>query len=252
MDLGIKDKLALVTGSSKGIGKAIAAHLAHEGTRLILVARNKNILRELTQELSSTKKRHVYYARDLMAIGEPVKLAKTIVHEVGVPDIIVHNIGGSLGVTSTLASLDDWKKVWQYNIGVAIDINSVFIPKLIKKKWGRIVMLSTLSTVTFNGYAPYVSAKMAVNGYVKTLGRDLAKDNVIVTAVAPGAISLEGRYFSKLEKENPKELKEYFHHHLPRGKLGTPEEIAPVVTFLCSEYASFMSGSIVGIDGGGI
>lgn len=252
MDLGLKDKLALVTGSSKGIGLAIAKELAKEGARLILVARTKNLLKKISRELNYFHKDHVYYAVDLMSKGQARKLAETISKDIGVPEIIVHNLGGSLNITNYLSTAKEWQKVWYYNLGIALDLNEYFVPEMIKRKWGRIVMLSTLSTITYNGYAPYVSAKMALNGYVKSVGRQLAQHNVILTAVAPGAIYIEGRYFAKLEKEDPSMLDEYFRNHLPRAKLGRPEEIAPVLAFLCSKYATFMSGSIVGVDGGGI
>ena len=252
MNLGIKDKLTFVTGSSKGIGLTIATQLAKEGARLILVARTESLLKRISNEIDYFHKHHIHFALDLLPKGQADKLAKTILKKVGPPEIIVHNLGGSLNVTDYLAASDQWQKVWYYNLGIAIDLNKYFIPEMIKKKWGRIIMLSTLSTVTYNGYSPYVSAKMALNGYVKSVGRQLAADNVILSAIAPGAIYIEGRYFANLKKEDPVKLEEYFRNHLPRAKLGQPEEIASVVTFLCSKYATFMSGSIVGVDGGGM
>ena len=87
---------------------------------------------------------------------------------------------------------------------------------------------------------------------MKSVNREVSKDNVIVSAVAPGAIYSEGRFFAGLQKENPAALEDYFKNHLPIRRLGRAEEIAPVVAFLCSEQASFMAGSVVGIDGGGM
>jgi 3-oxoacyl-[acyl-carrier protein] reductase len=123
---------------------------------------------------------------------------------------------------------------------------------MVERKWGRVVHLSTLSTYTYNGYAAYVSAKCALDGYVKTVSREVSKDNVIVSGVAPGAIYSEGRHFAKLQKENPAALEGYFKEHLSIKRLGRAEEIAPVAAFLCSDQASFMAGAIVGIDGGGM
>src|SRR5260370_29281246 len=121
-----------------------------------------------------------------------------------------------------------------------------------ERRWGRVVHLSALSTATFNGYSAYVSAKLALNGYVKTISREVAKDNVIVSAVAPGAIYSEGRFFAKLTMENPAALEQYFDNHLPTRRLGTAADVAAGTAFLCSEHASFMAGAIVGIDGGGM
>ncbi len=250
MNLGIKDRLALVTGASRGIGRAIAKELAREGARVILVARTPELLEAVRQELTAPDK-HSLVAVDLMAEGGVPKLADFIT-KLGNLDIMVHNLGGSAGVFPALAPAADWQKVWQFNVGIAHELNRLFIPAMVQRRWGRIVHLSTLSTTTYNGYAAYVSAKCALNGYIKTVSREVSKDNVTITAVAPGAIYSEGRHFAKLQKENPAELENYFKEHLPIKRLGTAEDVAGVVAFLCSAQASFMAGSIVGVDGGGM
>jgi 3-oxoacyl-[acyl-carrier protein] reductase len=252
MDLGIKDRLALVTGASRGIGRAIAIALAAEGARMLLVARSRDGLESLRRELGGPDGRHLVFAMDLMSPVAAEELAGAIRAGPGNPEIVVHNLGGSNGVFKAFAPSEDWKKVWQFNLGIAHELNRVFVPPMVEKRWGRIVHLSTLSTVTFNGYAPYVSAKCALDGYVKSVNREVSKHNVIISAVAPGAIYSEGRHFANLQKENPAALEEYFKQHLPIARLGRSEDIAPVVAFLCSEQAAFMAGAIVGIDGGGM
>jgi NAD(P)-dependent dehydrogenase (short-subunit alcohol dehydrogenase family) len=252
MNLGIEGKLALITGASRNIGRGIALALAGEGARLILVARGREALEELRQKIAAPQCPHFCYAMDLMAPGGVAKLVEAITQDLGAPDILVHNLGGSYMVTQTFSTAEDWKNVWQYNLGVAHELNRAFIPAMVKKRWGRIVHLSTLSTKTGNGYTASVSAKFAVDGYVSTVNREVAKDNVVICAVAPGAIYTEGRHFAKLQKENPAALQDYFKSHLPAQRLGTAEEIGSVVAFLCSQYAAFMSGSIVRVDGGGM
>ena len=251
MDLRIEDRLALVTGASRGIGRAIAVALAREGARVILVARSQEQLEVVRKEIATTERKHYCYAIDLMAEDGVARLIKAITTDLGEPDIVVHNLGGSFGLPA-FAPTEDWKKVWYFNVGIGHELNLAFIPGMVKRRWGRIVHLSTLSTVTYNGYAPYVSAKCALDGYVKSVNREVSKDNVIISAVAPGAIYSEGRYFAKLQKENPAAIEDYFKNHLPIRRLGTAEDIGPVVAFLCSDFASFMAGSIVGIDGGGM
>ncbi|MBC8232335.1 SDR family oxidoreductase [bacterium] len=250
MDLNIQDRVALVTGASRGIGRVVASALAREGTRLILVARSQDQLDEVRKEIATPESQHCRYAIDLMAENGVAELVRAIRSDCGEPDIIVHSLGGSMGIPA-LAPAKDWVKVWYFNLGVGHELNRAFLPGMVKRRWGRIVHLSTLSTATYNGSAPYVSAKCALDGYVKTMNREVSKDNVIISAVAPGAIYSEGRYFAKLQKETPAALEDYFNNHLPIRRLGTGEDIGPVVAFLCSDFASFMAGAIVRIDGGG-
>ena len=251
MDLGIKNKIALVTGASKGIGRGIAVGLANEGARILLVARSVPELESLRQEISVTGVEHHCFVIDLMSPNGPASLITEIHAKALSPEIIVHNLGGSLGISDMFASTEDWQRVWKLNVGIGHELNCEFVPAMIKNKWGRVVHLSTLSTVTYSGNAPYVSAKCALDGYIKTLSRQVAKHNVIVSAVAPGAIYTEGRYFAKLRNEDPAALKKYLDQDLPTGRLGQPEDIAPAVALLCSDQASFMAGSIIAVDGAG-
>lgn len=251
MNLGIENRLALVTGCSRGIGRAIAVELAREGARVILVARTGSELESVRQSLAGGADRHYAVTLDLAAEDGPATLVEKL-KDYGAVDIIVHNLGGSHGVFKTFATAADWAKVWQFNVGIGHDLNRLLMPGMIERGWGRVVHLSTLSTITHNGYAPYVSAKCALDGYVHSVNREVSKHNVIVSAVAPGAIYSEGRHFAKLMKENPAALETYFDQHLPIRRLGRAEDIGPIVALMCSEQASFMAGSVVRIDGGGM
>ena len=246
MNLQIKDRLALVTGASRGIGRAIVAELAREGARVILVARSEDQLEAVRRNLPRPEDHHCV-AIDLLSHGGVPKLAEKVA-ALGDLDIIVHNLGGSAGAFPALAPSEDWKNVWQFNVGIAHELNRIFMPAMVRRRWGRIVHISTLSTTTYKGNVPYLTAKCALDGYVKAMSRDVSKDNVIITAVSPGAIYSEGRYFAKL---SPEGLEDYFQNHLPIRRLGRSEDVAPVVAFLCSEQASFMAGVIVDVDGGG-
>ena len=249
MDVNLKGKKALVTGSSRGIGRGIAGALAREGAELILVARDKDRLEEAKKNLPG-KMNHSALALDLMKMDHLQKLGE-FMETHGYPDILVHNLGGSIGVTDPFASSEDWSKVWHFNLGISHEINRRVVPKMGEKKWGRIIHISTLATQTHEGYPAYIAAKCAVNGYVKCLAREVARHNVVVAAVSPGIVRIEGRYFANLEKEKPEELHAYLKNHLPMMRLGEIGEVADVVAFLCSERASFMTGSNVSVDGGG-
>lgn len=248
MDLGITDRLALVTGASRGIGRGIAAKLAREGARVVLVARSRDTLEEVRGKMAAPEKHHIVPV-DLMTDQGIQELAANL-NKLGNLDIMVHNLGGSAGVRDVFASAEDWKKVWQLNVGVCLEINRLFVPPMIERRWGRIVHISTLSTVTYQGAAAYVSAKCALEGYVKCVSREISKHNVIVSAVSPGAISLTGRYFDTLEKGDPKALNDYYNQHLPIRRFGKAEDVASAVGYLCSEEASYLAGTIVSVDGG--
>jgi len=250
MDLDISGKLALVTGAGRGFGRAIVKQLASEGVTVIAASRSIEPLESLHNEISPNTTRHHIISVDLMKEKAPSNMIKSIIRDIGDPDIVVHNLGGSLGVTDPVSNHHQWQNVWQLNLGIPIEINSTLIPLMTHKEWGRIVLVSSNATLTYQGYPAYVSAKAAQNAYVKTLGRALAKDNVIVSSVMPGPIYAEDRYLGRLQAENPDAWEEYVRNHLPIGRLGQAEELAPFVAILCSELASFAAGSIIPVDGG--
>ncbi len=251
MELGIKNKFALVTGCSKNIGKSIAISLAKERVNLILVARSKKDLESLKKILNKYSKKIIIMPLDIMNENSLKKLFNFIKSNKIKIEIIVHNLGGSLGIRDSFSKKEDWIRVWDYNLGTAIEINNYFIPKMKKFKWGRIVHISTLATTTNEGYVPYIVSKNAVEGYVKSLSKEISKYNININCVAPGLVNLKNRHFSNLKKNNLKEYKEYLKYKIPINRMAQPEEISNVVTFLCSAHSSYMSGSIVKIDGVG-
>jgi 3-oxoacyl-[acyl-carrier protein] reductase len=250
MDLGIENKLALVTGASKGMGRAIALRLAEEGASVILAARSGGLLESLKEELSKNGKTHYAFEADFQNEATVRDLIAAISSKVGAPDILVHNVGGSIAVTDPMASSEDWRRVWYFNLGSGLEINRAFVPAMQEKKWGRIVHISSISAENFSGYPAYVSSKAALNAYVKSVGRNLAKKHVVLSAVAPGPMLAEGRYLAKLQASGGPEWEEYCRNHLAIGRLGRPEEIAAATAWLCSDFASFAVGSIFSIDGG--
>ena len=182
---------------------------------------------------------------DLMEAGQSELLIRAM--ELSPPDIIVHVVGGSQGMTDPLGSSELYGKVWRLNLGIAIDINSAFIPKMQRNGWGRIVHLSSNATRIGTGYCPYTSAKAALEGYVKMISKEFSKDGVIITAVAPGIVHTPGRYYASLDS---KEQEAYFQKYLPIQRFGRAEEVSKLVAYLSSDHATYMAGSIVSIDGG--
>lgn len=229
MNLGIEGRIALVVGASRGIGMEIARELKAEGCKVYTVSRTGKT------DLNM----------DLMAEDQPGRLIQAL--SMVPPDIIVHVLGGSQGIIDTMASSSDWAKVWRLNLGIAHDINRAFIPRMQRNRWGRIIHISSNATRIGTGYCPFSSAKAALDGYVKIVSKEFSKDGVIISAVAPGIVHTPGRYYASLDS---RQQEEYFNKYIPIHRFGRAEEIAKVVSFLCSDHAAYMAGSIVSIDGG--
>ncbi len=250
MNLGINTRTALVVGASKGIGKEICLELAKAGCKIISIARSEKLLSELNINLNKlNQKENHFYSYDLLSKDrlEFLNAIKTNHNEIS---IIVNNIGGSLVSRNYLASSKEWLEAIIFNVGIAIDVNSVFLPQFIKKHDGRICHVSSISAEMLRGNPLYSSAKAYLNAYVKTVARAVAKEGVVVNAVMPGAVTFDGSYWDEIMKTNPNKASDFLSHHQAVNRFGKPEEIAKVVAFLVSDYSSFMQGSIVSVDGG--
>ena len=257
MDFGIKDKRVLVTGASRGIGAAIARAFAGEGCKVSILARQEANLKQVFEEMGGAKKGHSFLAMDLMEDQAPTKALNKFLKGNDPFDIVVHNIGGACGCKDFLAPVKDWLQVWQFNAGIAIEMNALLVPLMQKQRWGRIIHISSVSAKLgeprfrpYGGALPYAAAKAYLNAYVQGLGRELAESNVVVTALMPGVILCEGKYWDKLRNTNPELVNDFLKHHCPIGRFGKPEEIASFAVFLGSQQASFAAGSIIPVDGG--
>ena len=202
MDLGIRGKRVLITGGSKGIGAAIAKDFADEGAKVSIVSRNEDRSKQKIGEIGGESKGHEYIVSDLRDGGEPTRVVKELIAKHKKIDVVVHNIGGALGQKNPLGKVEDYNAVWQFNVGIAIEMNAVLVPEMKKQGWGRAVHVSSISAELgeplvepFFGALPYAAAKAYLNAYIKGLGREMAKDNVVVTGVMPGAVLSEGKYW---------------------------------------------------------
>lgn len=245
MDLGIAGRRALVTGVGRGLGRSIATCLAREGVVVSGASRTQADLDSLRAELPGEGHRLV--ALDLAEEGAPARL----LDEVGSGfDIVVHNLGGTLDLTDPFAGVADWRRVWRFNLEVAIELNLALLPPMQKQKWGRVVHVSSISGAQNDGPVPYCAVKAALNAYVRSMGRVVSADNVILTSVLPGAVFTEGGYWDWARQNRPEHVEKYLAERMASHRFGRPDEIGNAVAFLCSEHASFFVGSIVPIDGG--
>ena len=251
MELDLEGKRALVTGAGRGIGHSISLCLAREGARVAVVSRTASDIKRLVDEIGGMALGHYGVAMDLVPEGAPSKLADNLKKANFSPiDIVVHNLGGTLNITDPLCSVDDWRRVWRFNLEVAIELNLLLVPPMRERRWGRIVHISSISAMENHGPVTYCAVKAALTAYARSLGRVLAPDGIVVTAVLPGAVFTEGGYWDIASRERPEHVQKYLAERMAIRRFGELDEIGNAVAFLCSKKASFFIGSVVPIDGG--
>lgn len=251
MELMISGRRALVTGGGRGIGKAIAQCLAREGVIVAAVSRTQADLRSLIESIGGEAAGHVGIAMDLEPGGAPGQLlAKLEQGGFGPIDIAVHNMGGTLNISDPFCSIEDWRRVYRFNFEVAVELNRLIVPDMQRRHWGRVVHISSISAMENHGPITYCAVKAALTAYTRSFGGVVAPDGVVVSAVLPGAVFTEEGYWDEASKERPEHVRKFLSERQRIGRFGQPEEIGNYVAYLCSELASFNTGSIVPIDGG--
>lgn len=239
-------KKALVTGGSRGIGAAIVRELAAIGILVTIASRKSKALEDLLKELPGDG--HSSYVIDLQSETEIHPFLDYVQNE-GF-DIVVNNAGGNLGLTNPLDDFNSFRKVLDFNLGLAVDINARALPGMINRKWGRITHISSISALENQGPPQYCAAKSALNAYIRSVGRYVAADGVVVTGVMPGAVLTSGGYWDEVLQKRSEHAEKFLAERMAIKRFGEPKEISSLVAFLVSEESSFMSGSIVLADGG--
>jgi len=250
MDLGIKGKRALVTGGATGIGKAIVQGLANEGVQVVFTSRSEKDINKTLKELGSTKKDHLGLCIDLLEDDATNHLSERIWKEFGQLDIVVNNIGHNLGITDPLCSIDDWRKVFRINLEIHIEINNLFIPHMKNQSWGRILNISAGSAMENNGPVTYCTSKAALTAYSRCMGRVLASEGIVMSALQPGVVVTERGHWGGLHATDSDHAKKYLEERTVLKRFGEADEISPMAVLLCSDLASFCQGAIITVDGG--
>lgn len=249
MELGLKNKNVLVVGGSKGIGRGIVEGFAAEGCKIVAIARSKTLL----QEVKSASMNLGAASFDLETCDvmecDTKSLAQHLIDTYGIFDIVIHNVGGSLVSRNHLGPSEDWSYALKFNALSAIDMNSVLIPPMIERKYGRIIHISSISAIMLRGNPLYASSKAFLNAYITTVGRQLAPTGVTLCSVMPGAVTFPGSYWDKYIKEGNPRVEDFLRHHQAVDRFGTPEEIANMVLFMASDKASFMQAANIPVDG---
>ena len=242
-------KKIIVTGASKGLGSMICESLAKRGASIAMLSRSKKEMDTLKNRLNNPSN-HISIKVDLLknsAIKLAVKKAKKFLKQI---DVVLHIAGGGFGLKEKLIKNVDLKTLLQVNLGAPIEINRLVISGKTKRKILKLVHVGSIASNEAVGSVGYNIAKAGLAAYVRSLGRELYKDKVIVTGILPGGFTAPDNAMERFRKKNKKDYKKFIKTRLPRGFMGSADEVIPMLLFLCSRHSSMMGGCLVPIDAG--
>ena len=242
--MDLSNKVALVTGSGRGIGLAIAGKLAEVGATIVVNDIDEAI-KGVAEEIRAMKRQSLAVLADVSSSEEVARLVDTVVSTYGRVDILVNNAGIARDQLVMRMSDEDWDRV------ISVDLKSVFLctkavlRHMIKQRWGRIISISSIVGVVGNrGQANYAAAKAGIIGFTRSIAKEVASRGITVNAIAPGFIDTE--MTQHLEEDWKQQLK----GQIPLGYLGSPRDVAEAVAFMASEEARYITGQVLGVDGG--
>ena len=257
MDLGIKDKVALITAASQGLGKAVAWRLSLEGARVFICSRSLDNLKRTADEIATDTGGKVRaFACDVTDENQVKGMVDDIAGEFGRLDILVCNAGGPPAGTAEDFELDDYRKALELNLLSTIHLCNLTVPHMKKHKWGRIIGMTSVSVKQpIDNLILSNTARTGVTGYLKTLSNQVAPFGITVNSVCPGYTKTQRvENLAKVFAESGKGTIEDFYNKLekdiPMKRIGTPEEFAQVVAFLSSQGAGYVTGVSMQVDGG--
>ena len=252
MDLGLRDKVAIITGSSRGLGLASAKALAAEGCQITLCGRTEATLRGAAREVASIAggdDRVLAVRADLTQAEGVQRVIDDTVQRFGGLDVLVNNVGLGRGGGLLETSDSEWQEAFDQTLLPAVRASRLAVPHMTRRGAGAIIIIASVFGREAGGRMTYNAIKAAEISLAKSLAQQLASANIRVNSVSPGSILFEGGSWWKRQQENPTVIAEFVKRELPFGRFGRAEEVGDVVAFLASPRASWISGTSIVVDG---
>ena len=252
MDLGIRGKVAFITGGSRGLGKAAAISLAKEGAYVGICSRDEDTVADTIAELQSLGASAKGFVGDISDLSRLSDLHSKITKELGGIEILVNNVGGSKEKGDfTETPLKGFQETFDLNLFGSFELMKLVTPNMISQKWGRVINIASIWGREYGGNISYMSAKAALIAATKHAAVSLVQHGVLINSVAPGSVSHPQGSWEKFQNDNTKEtVDDFIKNNLPMGKFGWAEPVGDLVAFLSSDRIGFMAGSCIVIDGG--
>ena len=252
MDLKINNKVALVTGGARGIGRSITQNLLSEGAIVIATSHSEDTLENLREELKTFNDRLFTIKTGLTGEDDVENLIQKIKFLNLEVDILINNAGDTLNIKDPWCSLSDWRRIFRLNFEVPVQLVNHLAPSMKNKNWGRIVNITSCAGLENSGPVTFSTTKAALSAYTRSMGRILAIEapKVVMTAIFPGVVITKGGHWDEVLKTNPQHAEKYLSERCPLGRFGQIDEIGPIVAVYCSDLASFCHGAIVPVDAG--
>ena len=252
MNLELTGKVAIVTGSSRGLGLASARALVDEGCRVTLCARGRDALDAAARDLRAVAGSHdriLSVSADLSTVEGVQSVVDQTVAAFGGVDVLINNIGLARGAGLLETTDADWQEAFDQTLSPAIRASRLVVPSMRARGGGVIIMIASIFGRESGGRMTYNAIKAAEIALAKSMAQQLARDNIRVLSVAPGSIAFPGGSWWKRQQADPAGIAEFVARELPFGRFGRAEEVGSVVAFLASPRASWISGSTIVVDG---
>jgi len=249
MNLDLTDKVAIVTGSSRGLGLASARALAAEGCHVVLCARGEARLSEAAASFTSASRVLPVVADVSTDEGAQLVVSRTL-ETFGRVDVLVNNVGKAGGAGIDTTSDDEWQSALDQTLFPAIRMSRLVVPEMRKAGGGVILIIASVFGREVGGRMTYNVVKAAEISLAKAMAGQLAKDRIRVNSVAPGSIAFEGGSWWTRQREDPEGMAEFVRREIPMGRFGRAEEVGDLVAFLASARASWITGACITVDGG--